>query len=503
MQEQRDQVRVRFPPSPTGYLHIGGARTALYNWLFCRQRGGVLVLRIEDTDAERSTEASTREILDGLKWLEIDWDEGPYLQTDFADAHRAAAEQLIERGAAYRCYCTKEELEAKREAARAQKKDNFGYDGTCRQLTDEQRAAFEAEGRPSVVRFRVPTEEVLAFDDLVYGRTEFRTAEIEDFVIVRSNGLPLYVLSNVVDDHRDRISHVIRGADHLINTPKQVLIYRALDWPVPTFAHIALTLDPKKAKISKRRHGEVVAVQFYKDNGFLPHAFCNFIALLGWSPGDDRELFATRQELLDAFSIERLGRSNSVFNYRKGDPKFITDPKALHINAQHLRTMPVEQLAPYVQQQLEAAGIWRDLWAEGGAERSWFLQTIELIRVRYNLLTDFVTLGRAYFSDDFEIDDKALKKGLKKDPTLKQHLPALAARLAALDDFSLEATEAALRALAEELDVKAGLLINGARAAVLGPGGRPGAVRPALRCRPGPDGGASQTRRRPDLGGDR
>ena len=474
-----DDVRVRFPPSPTGYLHIGGARTALYNWLFCRQQGGTMVLRIEDTDVERSTEASAQAILDGLKWMGIDWDEGPYLQSDFADEHRAAAERLVETGRAYRCYCTKEELAAKREAATAAKQSFVGYDGTCRRLDETARAAYEAEGRDSVVRFRVPQGDaggggVVAFDDLVYGANEVQLREIDDFVIVRSNGVPLYVLCNVVDDNRDRISHVIRGADHLINTPKQVLLYQALGWEVPKFAHMALTLDPKKAKISKRRHGEVVAVQFYEEHGFLPWAFCNFMALLGWSSGDDREIFMSRKELIDAFRLEGLTRHNAIFNYSKGDAKFITDPKATHVNAHHLRNMPTEDLAPFVQARFEAAGFWHADWAPDGPRRQWFLGTLDLIRVRYHLLTDFDTLGRAFFDDDYPMEEKAARKSLHKDPALKEYLPALADRYEALDPFDLETTESALRALCDELAVKPGLLINAARVATTGQGVGPG-----------------------------
>jgi glutamyl-tRNA synthetase len=469
------EIRVRFPPSPTGYLHIGGARTALYNWLLVKKLGGKLVLRIEDTDVERSTEASAQAILDGLKWMGITWDEGPYLQSDYAEHHRETAEALVQKGAAYRCYCTKEELAAKREAAQAAKQSFQGYDGTCRDLSDEQRAAYEAEGRESVVRFRVARGEGgVRFDDLVFGPTEVSLAELDDFVIVRSNGVPLYVLSNVADDHRDRITLVLRGADHLVNTPKQVLLYRAMGWDVPQFAHMALTLDPKKAKISKRRHGEVVTVQFYRDHGFLPWAFCNFMAMLGWSTGDDRELYETPEDLIAAFSIEGMAKRNSVFNYRKGDPKFITDPKALHINALHLRSMAVEELAPHVKQQLEASSIWDDAWDEGGARRTWFLELIELIRVRYHLLTDFVTLARAFFDDDYPMDEKATKKSLRKDPALAEYLPQLATRLEALETYDLETTETTLRALCEDLSIKPGLLINASRVALTGQGVGPG-----------------------------
>ncbi|HKI82566.1 MAG TPA: glutamate--tRNA ligase, partial [Pseudodesulfovibrio sp.] len=293
------EVRVRFPPSPTGYLHIGGARTAIYNWLFAKKHHGKLILRIEDTDAERSTQASIDGIIEGLEWLGIDWDEGPYFQTEYAAEHRAAADKLLAEGKAYKCFCTKEELDAKREAAMAAKKSQVGYDGTCRHLSPEQVAEKEAAGQPSVIRFKVPHRPGAAgYDDKVLGRISRPYAEIEDFVIVRSNGNPLYLLSNVVDDIRDRITHIIRGQDHMTNTIRQVLLYEALDAPVPVFAHMPLTLDLNKAKISKRSHGEIVAVQFYKKNGFIPWALVNFLALLGWNPGDDREIFS-REELIE------------------------------------------------------------------------------------------------------------------------------------------------------------------------------------------------------------
>lgn len=468
------EIRLRFPPSPTGYLHIGGARTALYNWLFARRHGGKLVLRIEDTDVERSTEASAQGILDGLEWMGIDWDEGPYYQSAFAVDHRAAADRLLAEGKAYRCYCTKEELAERREAAMARKQDFIGYDGTCRDLDPERRAALEAEGRSAVIRFRAPEGEgAVRFEDLVFGTNEVSHREIDDFVVMRSTGVPLYVLSNAVDDHRDRITHVIRGADHLINTPKQVLLYEALGWDVPIFAHMPLTLDPKKAKISKRKHGEVVSVGFYRDAGFLPWAFCNFMCLLGWSAGDDREIYLHREELMQVFDPSGITRRNSVFNYSKGELKFITDPKALHVNAEHLRQLPVEELAPHVEERLRKEGLFRDAWANGGTERRWFLDTLELIRVRYHLLTDFTTRGRAFFSDDYEMEPKAAKN-LAKDPALAELLPALAEALAHLEVFDLDATETALRAFCAQREVKDGLVINAARAAVSGQAVGPG-----------------------------
>jgi glutamyl-tRNA synthetase len=295
-----EPVIVRFAPSPTGYLHIGGARTAIFNYLYARKTGGKFILRIEDTDFERSTEKAIDGILDGLKWLGLDWDEGPNFQSRFIDAHRETAERLLKSGHAYKCFCTKEELDAKREQARSQK-ETYQYDRACRRLSREEIEEKERAGIPFTIRFRVPEGPgAVRFNDVVYGPIEKQYADLDDFVIVRSNGQPLYVLSNAVDDMRDGITHVIRGQDGLANTPKQVLIYQALNAPVPRFAHMSLTLDPQKAKISKRLHGEAVAIHFYREHGFLPWALVNFLVLLGWSPGDSREYF-TRPELIEAF----------------------------------------------------------------------------------------------------------------------------------------------------------------------------------------------------------
>jgi glutamyl-tRNA synthetase len=307
--------------------------------------------------------------------------------------------------------------------------------------------------------------ESVAFEDLVYGTVEKRVQDIEDFVIVRSDGLPLYLLSNAVDDIRDGITHVIRGQDGLGNTPRQILIYRALGKPLPVFAHMNLTLDPKRAKISKRKHGEVVTVGFYRERGFLPWALCNFLLLLGWSTKDDREI-VTREEAIREFSLDRAGRANSVFDYRKGDPKFFTDPKAIAINAEYLRTMNIEELAELVTPELEEAGLWDP--AYGAERRDWYLNTLDMIRARYHTLKDFPELGRPYFSEEFDIEPKALKKNLQKDERLKEWLPELADRMEAVEPFTLESTEAAVRAFAEEREVKAGLIINAVRAAVTG-----------------------------------
>lgn len=459
------ETRLRFPPSPTGYLHIGGARTALYNWLYAKKTGGKLILRIEDTDAERSTEESIKGIIEGMEWLGIDWDEGPYFQTDFDADHVASAQRLLKEKKAYKCFCTKDELDAKRQAAQANK-SSYGYDGTCRNLSDEQVAEKEAAGLPYVIRFKVPEREgILSYDDKVLGQIKAAYNEIEDFVIVRSTGKPLYLLCNVVDDIRDRISHIIRGQDHMTNTLRQVLLYEALEAPVPVFAHMPLTLDLKKAKISKRSHGEIVAVQFYKKHGFIPWALSNFLVLLGWSSGDDTEIFS-REEMIEAFSLERINKSNSIFNYRKGDAKFFTDPKAIAINEHYLRTMPIEEIAEMVKPFLEEENLWDSAYE--GEKREWFLETLDLIRDRFHTLTDFAALGRAYFSDDFPVEAKPLKKNVLKHEGLKEWLPLLAKRYEALDEFTLETAEQTARDLAKELDIKPGILINGMRTVVTG-----------------------------------
>lgn len=465
------EVIVRFPPSPTGYLHIGSARTALFNWLFAQKTGGKLILRIEDTDVERFTEESIQGIIEGLKWLGITWDEGPYFQSRFINEHLEAAQKLLESGHAYKCFCTKEELETKRQAAMEQKSD-IKYDGTCRHLTPEVVAEKEAAGIPYTIRMKVLRGKgSVSFEDIVYGKIEYKYEDIEDFVIVRSNGQPLYLLSNTVDDIRDRITHVIRGQDGLSNAHRQILIYEALGAPIPQFAHMSLTLDPKKAKISKRRHGELVAVHFYREHGFLPWAFVNFLVLLGWATHESREIFS-REELIEAFSLQGISRVNSIFNVKIGDPKFFTDPKAISINAHYLRNLPVGEIEPYVRAELEKEGIWDPEYE--GDKRQWFLDTIELIRSRFHVTTDFGTRGRAYFSEDYSIEPKALKKNILKHEKLKEWFPVMADRLHAIKKFTVEETENTIRVMAEELGVKVGILTNGIRAVVTGQLAGPG-----------------------------
>jgi len=460
-----NQVVVRFAPSPTGYLHIGGARTAIFNWLYARKRGGKFILRIEDTDEARSTEDAIKGILDGLQWLGIQWDEGPNFQSANSEAHQDAARQLLESGHAYKCFCTRETLERNRQTAH-EKKLTYRYDGTCRELTDAQIARNESAGLPFVIRMKVPrTDGAVVFDDRVCGTVEKRYADLEDFVLVRANGKPLYVLANAVDDIRDGVTHIIRGQDGLANTPKQILIYQGLSAAVPVFAHMSLTLDPQKTKISKRKHGEYVAIHYYRERGFLPWAMVNFLTLLGWATNDSREFF-DKESLIQAFNLKGISRTNSVFNIQPDDPKFFTDPKLLNINAHYLRTMPLVELMPYVKAQLLSAGLWNDAFEED--KKAWFDKTVDLIRERFYVLTDFTSSGRAYFSDEFPMDETAVTKTLLSDGSAPPWITALADRIEALQPFEEKSLESMLRDFLKENQLKPGILINAVRTAVTG-----------------------------------
>jgi glutamyl-tRNA synthetase len=467
-------VRVRFAPSPTGYLHIGAARAALFNWLYAHKTGGKFLLRIEDTDLERSTEESTRSIIEGLEWLGLDYDEDLVFQSANAPRHRAAANQLLEEGKAYRDFTPKEERDDKavkegvKERARAQAAEGVDQrSNPYRDLPKEESDRRAAAGEPFVVRLKVPVEGKTHFDDIVYGTQERSHAEIEDLVLLRSDGHPLYNLSVVIDDISMGITHVIRGQDHLTNTHKQILLYEALGAPIPQFAHLPLILAPNKGKLSKRKHGEVVSLTTYRDRGFVPAAFRNFLALLGWSPPEGKEVLS-KEELVEYFSLEGIGRANAIFNFQENDPRRWTDDKALWMNAEYIRTMPLDTLLPMVKDELRANKLWREEYDDDDSE--WFRKTVDLIRQRYFTLKDFSGQGRAYFSDDFDFDEAAVNKNLRKEPRLRELLSGLANRLETVEPFNAETTEAALRAFAEESGVKAGLLINGSRTMLTGQG---------------------------------
>jgi glutamyl-tRNA synthetase len=457
-------TRVRFAPSPTGYLHVGGARTALFNWLYARRQGGVFVLRIEDTDAERSSDEMVKGILDGLRWLGLDWDEGPmiggergpYFQSQRFDRHRAAAARLVATGHAYYCYCTPDEIKGKREAAE-RTGGGWKYDRTCYALTADQIAEREASGAPRAIRFYVP-EGSTRFDDLVHGAIEFDHANIEDFVIVRSDRLPTYQLSVVCDDVEMEITDVVRGDDHISNTPKQILLYRAMGAPLPRFAHVPLILGPDKKRLSKR-HG-ATSVTEYERRGYLPEAMFNFLALLGWSPGNDRELF-TRDDLVAAFTLEGIGGGNAVFNPEKLD----------WFNQQHLLRLAPDALALRVRPSFQAAGIWRDNLL--GDRRAWFFAVLDLFRPRAKRLDDFATQARVFFVDAIEYDRAAVDAHLRVSG-MAEHLAALDVAFETLDSFDVMSTEGALRAVAGARSVKAGSLIHAVRVAVTGKTVSPG-----------------------------
>jgi glutamyl-tRNA synthetase len=465
-------VRVRFAPSPTGYLHIGAARSALFNWLYARKTGGKFLLRIEDTDLQRSTDESTRSIIEGLEWLGLDYDEDLVFQSDNGPAHRAAANRLLEEGKAYRDFTPKEQREDKNvkedisERARAQEAEGKDQrSNPFRDLPKEESDRRAAAGEPFAVRLKVPKEGQTRFDDIVYGPQERSHSEIEDLVLLRSDGHPLYNLSVVIDDIAMGITHVIRGQDHLTNTHKQILLYEALGAPVPQFAHLPLILAPNKGKLSKRKHGEVVSLTTYRDRGFVPAAFRNFLALLGWAPPEGKEVLS-KEELVEYFSLEGINRANAIFNFQESDPRRWTDDKALWMNAEYIRTMPLDELFPMLKTELRANKLWREEYDDD--DREWFSKTVNLIRERYFTLKDFSSQGRAYFSDDFDFDEAAVNKNLRKEPRLRELLNGLADKLENVEPFNAETSEAALREFADEAGVKAGLLINGSRTMLTG-----------------------------------
>ena len=465
-------VRVRFAPSPTGYLHIGAARSALFNWLYARKTGGKFLLRIEDTDLQRSTDESTRSIIEGLEWLGLDYDEDLVFQSANAPAHRAAAKRLLEEGKAYRDFTPKEQRDDRsvkadiKERARTQEAEGVDQrSNPFRDLPKEESDRRAAAGEPFAVRLKVSSEGQTKFNDIVYGPQERSHAEIEDLVLLRSDGHPLYNLSVVIDDISMGITHVIRGQDHLTNTHKQILLYEALGATVPRFAHLPLILAPNKGKLSKRKHGEVVSLTTYRDRGFLPAAFRNFLALLGWAPPEGKEVLS-KEELVEYFSLEGINRANAIFNFHENDPRRWTDDKAIWMNAEYIRTMPLDELLPMVRTELRANKLWREEYEDD--DREWLMKAVDLIRQRYFTLKDFSGQGRAYFSDDFDFDEAAVNKNLRKEPRLRELLNGLANKLENVEPFNLETSEAALRAFSEEAGVKPGLLINGARTMLTG-----------------------------------
>jgi glutamyl-tRNA synthetase len=449
--------RVRFAPSPTGYLHVGGARTALFNWLFVRRVGGVFVLRIEDTDRERSDAEMTRAILDEMAWLGLDWDEGPLHQADGFGRHREAVDTLLRNARAYRCFCTPAELQARREAS-GEIPEGWRYDRRCLALDAGESEARASGGELFTVRFQVPPG-ATAWDDLVHGTTRFRNEDVEDFIILRSDGTPIYNLAAVSDDIEMRITHVIRGDDHLSNTPKQILLYQALEAEVPSFAHLPMILGPDGKRLSKR-HG-ATSVGEYRNAGILPQALVNFLALLGWNPGDDTELM-TRDQLVARFSLERVNKKSAVF-----------DPEKLEwMNAQHLDILSGEELVDLVADGMLAEGL---ISAEDLVDRrAWLARVLELLRPRSRLVGDLVRQSRTFLLPTLEYEPEAVAKQWKDAAATVERLEQARRILEAVEPWTPEAVEVSLRTGCQELGIGFGKLVHPLRVALTGSSASPG-----------------------------
>ena len=449
--------RLRFAPSPTGYLHVGGARTALLNWLFVKHYGGQFLLRIEDTDRARSTDESTRAIFDGMRWLGLAWDEEVAYQGANLARHQQDAATLLERGAAYRCFCTQQELEERRRDAE-ERGDAFRYDGRCARLPADEVASRVAAGEPFVLRFRVPDGDT-SWDDLVHGTIPFANREIDDFVILRSDGTPLYNMAVVSDDLAMGITLVMRGDDHISNTPKQIMLYRALGAATPQFAHLPMIHGLDGKKLSKR-HG-AMAVGDYRHEGILPEAMVNFLALLGWSPGNDREVM-TVEQMIEIFDTDGLSRKAAIF-----------DPKKLEwMNGQHLSLLPSERVATLVTPALVEAGL--ATADELAARRDWYLAVLDLLKVRARTIDDIVRQAAPYLREHIEYDDDAIAKQWKDRQGTADLLSRTRHRLSGIDRWDSRTMEESLRSLAEQLGIAAGKIFQPLRVALTGMAASPG-----------------------------
>ncbi|WP_214627406.1 glutamate--tRNA ligase [Paenibacillus agaridevorans] len=395
------EVRVRYAPSPTGHLHIGNARTALFNYLFARNLGGKFIIRIEDTDVKRNVAGGEENQLTYLKWLGINWDEsidvgggyGPYRQTERLDLYREYWQELLDKGLAYRCYCTEEELEQEREEQQA-RGETPRYSGRHRNLTADQQAAFEAEGRVASIRFRVPEGRSYTFDDMVKGAITFDTAEMGDFVIVKKDGIPTYNFAVVLDDHLMKISHVLRGEDHISNTPRQLMIYEAFGWEPPIFAHMTLIVNESRKKLSKRDESIIQFIEQYDDLGYLPEAMFNFIALLGWSPEGEQEMF-TREELVNAFDADRLSKSPAVFDTQK----------LSWMNNEYIKKADLERIVDLCLPHLKKAGCIPD--ALDGEGREWVTALVALHQDKLRCASDIVPVTELFFREEVADEEEA------------------------------------------------------------------------------------------------
>lgn len=443
------KVRVRFAPSPTGFLHIGGARTALFNWLFARNKGGAFILRIEDTDVARAASGAVEKILEDLKWLGVTWDEGPYFQTQRLSLYRHYAELLLKNGKAYFCYCSPEELDTKRKKALAEGKPP-GYDGRCRDLSAEEAEKLKKAQRKVVIRFKIPHTGATEFTDLIRGEIKFEHSVLDDFVIMKSDGIPPFIFANTIDDGDMKITHIIRGDEHVSNTPRQLLLYQALGWQPPFFAHLSMILGTDGKKLSKRTGA--VALSWYRQQGYLPEALVNYLALLGWGPEDNQELFSSTAEIIKKFSLKRISCNPAVFDTKKLD----------WINGNHLKKSNCERITMLAKPYLEAANL---LW--GNEDEEWLKQVIELEKGRIKRLSQIVEYGDFFFLPEIGYCDEIVDSILRREGT-KGLLVAYRAALTELENFTVEEVEKSARKVIKDAGVKGGDLIHPVRAALTG-----------------------------------
>jgi glutamyl-tRNA synthetase len=449
--------RVRFAPSPTGFLHVGSARTFIFNWLYARHNGGTIILRIDDTDVERNTQASVDSIFEGLKWLNLAWNE-VYKQSERLELHRRVAWSIFEKGLGYRDFTPAHAGEAEKSGAQG----TWLFNPDARELSREESDRRAAAGEPFALRFRVPRDgQMVRFVDAVYGEQEKATADIEDFALLRSDGMPTYHLASCADDADLRISHIIRGQDHLTNTFKHILIFEAVGFKPPQFAHLPLLVAPDGTKLSKRRHGPVVSVTTYRDAGFLPEAFINFLCLLGWSPKDDRTNLSVK-ELTEIFSLEGINRSNAVINFREpaATAEEMFDPKAVWLNAEHIRGLSIEDLSARLLPIVSGAGF--------SVMPEEMLQITPLIRERIKLLRDVLTAADFFFVDQLPPYDPAELIPQKGDAAMAKKVLEKAQSVLADVEFKHDSLDQALRAAAQDLGVKAGQMFQPIRVAVCG-----------------------------------
>ncbi|NPV89917.1 MAG: glutamate--tRNA ligase [Firmicutes bacterium] len=461
-----EQVRVRFAPSPTGYLHIGGARTALYNWFFARQNQGKLILRIEDTDSERIKEDSVGQILDSLEWLGIDWDEGPgrggdsgpYFQSQRKNLYTSAAKTLIQSGKAYYCFCAEDELKAERERQR-QEGVPFRYNRKCRDLSPDEVHKLLEQGIEPVVRIKLPDSGQMVVNDLIRGKVSFNYDQLDDFIIIKSNGLPTYNFACVVDDHEMQISHVIRAEEHLSNTPKQQYTYEALGYVIPQFAHISMILAPDRSKLSKR-HG-ATSVSEFKEMGCLPEAITNYLTLLGWSPPEEQsEIFSTEQTIRN-FSLDQVSKTAAVYDINK----------LIWLNGQYMNSYDLEKLAYHALPFLIREGLVDNDTAD--QNRDYIRSVIKAVRERVKTLQELAEACRYFFQDVTDYDEKGREKYFRQKAS-EDLLIKCRERLADIEVFNAENTEKAYRDLIEELGIKGGLIIHPTRLALTGRTASPG-----------------------------